>query len=72
MLISIHSAHSKFKGDHILFYRIDAWEPCLATSRGEIAEIGWFAPDRLPEATTDGTRARLGEALGGTIRQPLW
>jgi 8-oxo-dGTP pyrophosphatase MutT (NUDIX family) len=72
ILISIHSAHAKFKGDHIVFYRIDAWEPCAATSRGEIAEIGWFAPDALPEATTAGTRGRIAETLGGAPRQPLW
>ena len=28
-----------------------AWEPCAATSRGEIRRIGWFAPDALPEGT---------------------
>jgi 8-oxo-dGTP pyrophosphatase MutT (NUDIX family) len=72
ILVSIHSANAKFKGDHILFYRIDAWEPCPATSRGEIAEIGWFAPDALPDGTTDGTRGRIAEALEGASRQPLW
>jgi 8-oxo-dGTP pyrophosphatase MutT (NUDIX family) len=72
LLVSIHSAHAKFKGDHILFYRAGEWEPCPATSRGEIAEIGWFAPDALPDGTTDGTRGRIAEALGGALRQPLW
>jgi 8-oxo-dGTP pyrophosphatase MutT (NUDIX family) len=72
ILISVHSAHAKFKGDHILFYRIDDWEPCPATSRGEIAEVGWFAPDTLPDGTTDGTRGRIAEALGGAPRRPLW
>ena len=72
ILVSIHSAHAKFKGDHILFYRIDAWEPCLATSRGEIAEIGWFSLGGLPDGTTDGTRGRIAEALSGAVRQPLW
>ena len=72
ILISIHSAHARFRGDHIVFFRIDAWEPCPATSRGEIAEIAWFAPDVLPEATTAGTRGRIAEALGGAPRQPLW
>jgi 8-oxo-dGTP pyrophosphatase MutT (NUDIX family) len=71
-LVSIHSAHAKFKGDHILFYRVEAWAPCPATSHGEIAEIGWFAPDALPDATTDGTRARIAEALAAAPRKPLW
>ena len=72
VLISIHSAAAKFRGDHIVFYRIDRWEPCPATSRGEIAETGWFAADALPEGTTAGTRARIAEALSGAPRQPLW
>ena len=71
-LISIHSAHARFRGDHILFYRVDHWAPCAATSRGEIAEIGWFAADALPAATTDGTRGRIAEALAGAARRGLW
>jgi 8-oxo-dGTP pyrophosphatase MutT (NUDIX family) len=72
VLVSIHSAHAKFKGDHILFYRIEDWAACAATSRGEIAEMGWFEPDALPDETTDGTRGRIAEALGAAARQPLW
>jgi 8-oxo-dGTP pyrophosphatase MutT (NUDIX family) len=72
ILVSIHSAHAKFKGDHILFYRVDDWTPCAATSHGEIAEIGWFGADALPDGTTDGTRGRIAEALGSAARRPLW
>ena len=72
VLVSIHSADAKFRGDHILVYRIEEWEPCAATSRGEIAAIGWFAADDLPDGTTDGTRGRIAEALGGVVRRPLW
>jgi 8-oxo-dGTP pyrophosphatase MutT (NUDIX family) len=72
VLVSVHSAGAKFRGDHILVYRIEAWTPCPATSRGEIAEIGWFAADALPVGTTDGTRGRIAEALAGAPRQPLW
>jgi 8-oxo-dGTP pyrophosphatase MutT (NUDIX family) len=72
VLVSIHSAHAKFKGDHILFYRVEDWAACAATSHGEIAEIGWFQPDALPEETTDGTRGRISEALGSAARRPLW
>jgi 8-oxo-dGTP pyrophosphatase MutT (NUDIX family) len=72
LLVSIHSAEAKFRGDHILVYRIEAWAPCPPTSRGEIAEIGWFAPGALPDGTTDGTRGRIAEAFGAAPRQPLW
>jgi ADP-ribose pyrophosphatase YjhB (NUDIX family) len=72
LLVSIHSAHAHFKGDHILLYRVERWAPCPATSRGEIAEVGWFAPDALPEATTASTRQRIAEALAGVPRQAWW
>lgn len=73
-LLSIHSNDPRFRGDHVLVYRVDAadWEPCGATSAHEIAEVGWFAPDALPPETTEGTRARLAEALEGAASDPYW
>ena len=71
-LLSIHSSHATFKGDHILFYRIDDWRACPATSRGEIHELKWFAPDDLPAGATGGTRRRIAEALEGAEINPLW
>jgi ADP-ribose pyrophosphatase YjhB (NUDIX family) len=58
-LLGVYTNHARFRGDHVLLYRIDAWEPCPATSRGEILEVGWFAPDALPEGTTEATRQRI-------------
>ena len=63
-LVAIHANLGRFRGDHVLLYRIDSWETCPATSRGEIHQIGWFAPDALPEGTTPPTRRRVAEALG--------
>ena len=71
-LVSVHSNHRRYRGDHVLVYLIQAWTPCRATSHGEIHQIGWFAPDRLPEATTRGTRARLAEIFGGQASDPDW
>jgi ADP-ribose pyrophosphatase YjhB (NUDIX family) len=64
-LLSIHSNHAHHPGDHVLVYRCEAWEPCPATSRGEIEQVGWFAPDALPEGTKPGHRRRIEEALAG-------
>ncbi len=72
VLVSIHSAERHFRGDHILLYRITAWEACRATSIGEIEEVAWFAPDALPDDITPGTRARITEALKGTDPHPNW
>jgi len=71
-LISIHFNHARHRGDHVLIYRAGAWETCEATSRGEIAEIGWFAPDALPADVTPSTRRRLEEALRGDDTNPVW
>jgi 8-oxo-dGTP pyrophosphatase MutT (NUDIX family) len=71
-LVSIHNNDRKFRGDHVLLYRCDHWEPCPATSRGEIHQVGWFAPDALPEVTTPAPRARLREALAGDSADPRW
>jgi ADP-ribose pyrophosphatase YjhB (NUDIX family) len=71
-LISIHSNHRNYPGDHVLLYLVEAWAPCAATSRGEIHQIGWFARDDLPVGVTQATRARLAEIFGGQASDPSW
>jgi ADP-ribose pyrophosphatase YjhB (NUDIX family) len=71
-LISVHSNERFFPGDHVLVFRIDAFGLTERTSLGEIAEIGWFAPDALPEDTTRATRDRLAEIFGGASADPNW
>jgi 8-oxo-dGTP pyrophosphatase MutT (NUDIX family) len=71
-LVSIHSQHAQFKGDHVLIYVVDAWAPCPAKPGLEIARTDWFDPGALPEATPATTRRRLAEALGGAPPDPHW
>jgi ADP-ribose pyrophosphatase YjhB (NUDIX family) len=71
-LLAIHANHRVFRGDHVLLYRVEAWEPCAAADQGEINAVGWFAPDQLPEAVSPGTRRRIAEALGGAESSPHW
>ncbi len=72
-LLSLHSNHARFRGDHVLVYRIESWRPCKATSRGEIHEIGWFDPAALPEGITEPTRRRIAEALAADeAAHPHW
>jgi len=47
-----------------LLYRVDQWEACRPTSRGEILEREWFHPDALPEGATHWTRRRIERAFG--------
>ena len=71
-LLSIHDNGEMFPGDHVLIYRIDHWRQLEPTQKGEILDIGWFAPDALPQTTTPATRARIREALEPCEPDPKW
>jgi 8-oxo-dGTP pyrophosphatase MutT (NUDIX family) len=71
-LVGIHANHRVFRGDHVLLYRVEAWEPCAAVDQGEIRAVAWFAPDKLPADTSPGTRRRIEEALGGAESDLHW
>ncbi len=71
-LVSAHSNEVLHPGDHVLVYRVDAFEPCASDSAGEIHAVGWFSPDDLPEETTKATRRRIAEALHGQEPDAMW
>lgn len=71
-LLSVHSNEPFFPGDHVVVFRLDAFDLTERTSHGEIAEIGWFHPDALPEDATRATRDRLAEVFGGAAPDPNW
>ena len=71
-LVSVHDNGRMFSGDHVLIYRVAEWRAVKPTQRGEILNLGWFAPDALPEGTTPSTRARIREALEGGEVDPMW
>lgn len=71
-LVSVHSNERFFRGDHVLVFRIDAFEAGERTSRGEIEATGWFDPLDPPADLNRGTRARLMEMFGGAPVDPLW
>ena len=71
-LISAHSNEVLHPGDHVLVYRIAAWEPCPSDAAGEIHAVAWFDPADLPEETTPATRRRIAEALAGAEPDAMW
>lgn len=71
-LISVHCNERFFRGDHVLVYRIDRFTLTERTSRGEIAETGWFDPAALPVDTHRATRERLAEIFGGAECATSW
>jgi 8-oxo-dGTP pyrophosphatase MutT (NUDIX family) len=71
-LVSVHFNHANHPNDHVLVYRIDAWERVEATQRGEIAEVGFYDPKSPPEGVTGGTARRLAEIFGGVAVSEAW
>jgi 8-oxo-dGTP pyrophosphatase MutT (NUDIX family) len=71
-LVSVHSNHARFRGDHVLIYRVDQWTQGAPTQQGEILAIEWFHPDDLPVDVTPSTRKRILEALAGHDPHPDW
>ena len=62
-LVSIHSNEVRFRGDHVLIYRVDRFSLEDRAHEAEIAEVGWFDPASLPEDTNPGSRRRLAELI---------
>lgn len=71
-LLSIHANHAFFPNDHVLVYRVSRWTQGEATSRGEIADIGFFDPKAPPEGTSKGTARRLAELVSGAPGSQTW
>ena len=59
--------------DHVAVYVVRAFvQERPRQPDKEIAEAGFFPLDALPESTTKGTRARLGEVFGGMEPSSRW
>lgn len=73
-LVSLHLNSRVSRRDHVAFFVVEAEGDALGPSPSprEIAETGWFLPDRLPEATTGATRRRLAELAGEMPASPTW
>ncbi len=70
-LVSIHANFDRFKGDHVAVYLIETWRQEDKKSL-EIADWGFYAPDKLPEETTGGTRRRIAEMTNGQETTVDW
>ena len=62
-LVLIDNDEARFRGDHVLLYRVDQWTPCPASARGEILRIGWFDPSDPPFGVTADTQRRIAAGL---------
>lgn len=59
--------------DHVALYIVREFtQPSLPEPNREIVASGFFEPDALPKGTTQGTRMRIAEVLGGEPAMPHW
>lgn len=59
--------------DHVVFLEgMAPTDAVLAGPSREIAELGWFSRDALPEGTTPATLRRLDELFDGRIAERTW
>ncbi len=60
--------------DHVAFYLCRQWrqEHMPKVPNMEIRDCGFFPIDALPDGTTDATRRRLAEVLGGAPPSAEW
>ncbi len=73
LLFAIYSHFDAFPGDHILLYVATGWQQVrVPKPNREIAELGFFALDALPEGTTAQTRRRCAEVFGGAMPSHAW
>lgn len=63
----------RVKRDYIAIYRVSGiTQEITKKPDHEIAEVGFFAPDALPEGTTMPTRKRIAEAFHGADIASEW
>jgi 8-oxo-dGTP pyrophosphatase MutT (NUDIX family) len=72
-LFGIYSHFDAFPGDHILLFVAAEWRQArVPEPNREIAEMGFFALDALPEGTTQQTRRRCAEVFLGQEKSEAW
>ena len=71
-LFGLYANEANFSGDHIALYVLEDFEQQESKSSLEIAEVGFFARDALPEGVTGGTLRRLAEMAGERDVEEMW
>lgn len=72
-LLGIFANRKASKRDHVTLYKVHKWERKREfKSNYEIAEIGFFPLDTLPEGTTQSTLDRVDEVFGSKAVSEYW
>lgn len=71
-LVSMHLNLRVSPRDHVAFLLADTVDARPSPRLGEVAEVGFFPLDDLPDGVTGATRRRLGEIAGGHAPERTW
>lgn len=71
-LVSIHLNARVSARDHVAFFVCRTQHAAARARAGEIAEVGFFAMDALPEGVTGATQRRIAEAVEGRRPERVW
>jgi ADP-ribose pyrophosphatase YjhB (NUDIX family) len=72
-LFGVYFNQRATKRDHVAVYVVRAFHQSAPPKPNhEIVAHGFFAPDALPEETTQSTRMRLAEVLQGRTKAEIW
>lgn len=72
-LFGVYANFTSFPNDHVVLFVVRQWQQThTPRPNAEIAELGFFAPDALPEATTRATRERVTEIISNAPPAANW
>ena len=73
-ILGVYHSRREYKDDHIVLFVVRAPDDARIAVHDtqEIAEVGWFVPDALPEGTSAATLRRIAEYRAGTIGAGVW
>ena len=72
-LFGIYFHRRASRRDHVAVYVVRSFrQSSQPRPNHEIIAHGFYAPDALPEATTQSTRARIAEVLAGQVVMDVW
>ena len=67
----LYADFREYKSDHVALYVLHSFRHA-PNPNWEIAESGFFAPDELPDETTDATRVRIREVIENRPAAEFW
>ncbi|MDD7910156.1 NUDIX domain-containing protein [Pseudovibrio exalbescens] len=72
--LSMHFNRNATQRDHVAFFVVRDWnrDPHWQMPGHEIAEVGFFSPESLPQGTTPATRRRLMEVRNAQDASAFW